>query len=132
MRLKAPCALSASGSRRAAIAAGRDPLTCRQTVMDRGHRFRPVRAATRRFLQRFTVLNTAEFRRETPNADLARRRARTNPGNPARDEQRALQLPSGVSVTRNLHTGHAGNQPVEVLDTISNGEAVSYRCEIEV
>jgi GntR family transcriptional regulator len=51
---------------------------------------------------------------------------------PSREEQRALQLPSGVPVTRNIRTAYAGDQPVEVLDTISNGEAVSYRFEIEV
>jgi GntR family transcriptional regulator len=51
---------------------------------------------------------------------------------PSRDEQRALQLPSGVPVTRNIRTAYAGDQPVEVMDTISNGEAVSYRFEIQV
>jgi GntR family transcriptional regulator len=51
---------------------------------------------------------------------------------PSREEQRALQLPSGVPVTKNIRTAYAGDQPVEVLDTISNGEAVSYRFEIEV
>jgi GntR family transcriptional regulator len=38
---------------------------------------------------------------------------------PSRDEQRALQLPSGVPVTRNIRTAYAGDQPVEVMDTIS-------------
>jgi DNA-binding GntR family transcriptional regulator len=51
---------------------------------------------------------------------------------PSRDEQRALKLPSGVPVTRNIRTAYAGDQPVEVMDTISNGEAVSYRFEIQV
>src|SRR5215213_3742651 len=51
---------------------------------------------------------------------------------PDTDEQRLLQLPSGVPVTRNIRTAYAGDQPVEVLDTISNGEVVSYRFEIEV
>jgi GntR family transcriptional regulator len=51
---------------------------------------------------------------------------------PSRDEQRALQLPSGVPVARNIRTAYAGDQPVEVMDTISNGEAVSYRFEIQV
>jgi hypothetical protein len=50
MRLKAPCALVVSGSRRAATGAGGDPQTCRQTVMDRDHRNRPVRAAHLTFL----------------------------------------------------------------------------------
>jgi len=47
-------------------------------------------------------------------------------------EERALQLPSGVPVTRNIRTAYADNQPVEVLDTISHGEVVSYRFEIEL
>jgi GntR family transcriptional regulator len=51
---------------------------------------------------------------------------------PSRDEQRALKLPSGVPVTRNIRTAYTGDQPVEVMDTISNGEAVSYRFEIQV
>ena len=51
---------------------------------------------------------------------------------PNTDEQRLLQLPSGVPVTRNIRTAYAGEQPVEVLDTISNGEVVSYRFEIKV
>jgi GntR family transcriptional regulator len=48
------------------------------------------------------------------------------------DEEGALQLPSGVPVTRNIPTAYAGDQPVEVMDTISHGEVVSYRFEIEV
>jgi hypothetical protein len=36
-----------------------------------------------------------------------------------------------VPATRNIRTAYAGDQPVKVLDTISNGEAVSYRFEIE-
>ena len=51
---------------------------------------------------------------------------------PNPDEERALQLPSGVPVTRNIRTAYAGDQPVEVMDTISHGEVVSYRFEIEV
>jgi GntR family transcriptional regulator len=51
---------------------------------------------------------------------------------PNADEKRALQLPNGVPVTRNIRTAYAEDQPVEVLDTISNGEVVSYRFEIEV
>jgi hypothetical protein len=43
-------ALVASGSRRAADGAGRDLQTCRQTVLDPDHRFRPVRAAYLAFL----------------------------------------------------------------------------------
>jgi hypothetical protein len=37
-----------------------------------------------------------------------------------------------VPVTWNVRTAYAGEQPVEVLDTISNGEVVSYRFEIKV
>jgi GntR family transcriptional regulator len=51
---------------------------------------------------------------------------------PTAEEEQALQLPSGVPVTRNIRTAFAGEQPVEVLDTISNGEMVSYRFEIDV
>jgi GntR family transcriptional regulator len=51
---------------------------------------------------------------------------------PHADEKRALQLPNGVPVTRNIRTAYAGDQPVEVLDTISNGEVVAYRFEVEV
>ncbi len=43
-----------------------------------------------------------------------------------------LQLPSGVPVTRDVRTAYAGDQRVEVMDTISHGEVVSYRFEIEV
>jgi hypothetical protein len=35
-------------------------------------------------------------------------------------------------VTRNIRTAYAEDQPVEVMDTISNGEVVSYRFEIDV
>jgi GntR family transcriptional regulator len=51
---------------------------------------------------------------------------------PDPDEERALQLPTGVPVTRNVRTAYAGDQPVEVMDTVSHGEVVSYRFEIEV
>jgi GntR family transcriptional regulator len=51
---------------------------------------------------------------------------------PTADEARTLQLPAGVPVTRNIRTAYAGEQPVEVLDTISNGEVVFYRFEVEV
>jgi len=51
---------------------------------------------------------------------------------PNPDEERALRLPSGVPVTRNIRTAYAGDQPVEVLDTISHGEVVSYRFEIQL
>jgi GntR family transcriptional regulator len=51
---------------------------------------------------------------------------------PDPDEERALQLPSGVPVTRNIRTAYAGDQPVEVMDTISHGEVVSFRFEVQV
>jgi GntR family transcriptional regulator len=51
---------------------------------------------------------------------------------PAPEEERALQLPSGVPVTRNIRTAYAGDQPVEVMDTISHVEVVSHRFEIEL
>jgi GntR family transcriptional regulator len=51
---------------------------------------------------------------------------------PDPDEERTLQLPIGVPVTRNIRTAYAGDQPVEVMDTSSHGEVVSYRFEIEV
>ena len=51
---------------------------------------------------------------------------------PNPEEERTLQLPSGVPETRNIRTAYAGDQPVEVMDTISHGEVVSYRFEIEV
>jgi len=51
---------------------------------------------------------------------------------PNPEEERALQLPSGVPVTRNIRTAYAGDQPVEVMDTISHGEVVSHRFEIEL
>jgi hypothetical protein len=35
-------------------------------------------------------------------------------------------------VTRNIRTAYAGDQAVEVLDTISNGEVVAHRFEIQV
>jgi GntR family transcriptional regulator len=51
---------------------------------------------------------------------------------PDPDEERALRLPSGVPVTRNIRTAYAGDQPVEMLDTISHGEIVTHRFEIEL
>jgi GntR family transcriptional regulator len=51
---------------------------------------------------------------------------------PDPEEERALQLPSGVPVTRNIRTAYAGDQPIEVLDTVSHGEVVSHRFEIEL
>ena len=48
------------------------------------------------------------------------------------EEERALQLPSGVPVTRNIRTAYAGDLPVEVMDTISHGEVVSHRFEIKL
>lgn len=51
---------------------------------------------------------------------------------PDPEEERALQLPSGVPVTRNIRTAYADERPVEVLDTISHGEAVSHRFKIEL
>jgi GntR family transcriptional regulator len=51
---------------------------------------------------------------------------------PNPEEERALQLPSGVPVTRNIRTAYAGDQPVEVMDTISHGEVVMHRFEIEL
>jgi GntR family transcriptional regulator len=51
---------------------------------------------------------------------------------PNPDEEGTLQLPSGVPVTRNVRTAYAGDQPVEVMDTISHGEVVSHRFEIQV
>lgn len=51
---------------------------------------------------------------------------------PDPDEERALRLPSGVPVTRNIRTAYAGDQPVEVLDAISHGEIVTHRFEIEL
>ena len=47
-------------------------------------------------------------------------------------EERALQLPSGVPVTRNIRTAYAGDQPVEIMDTISHGEVVMHRFEIKL
>jgi DNA-binding GntR family transcriptional regulator len=49
---------------------------------------------------------------------------------PTPEEERALQLPSGVPVTRNIRTAYAGDKPVEVMDTIPHGEVVSHRFEI--
>lgn len=51
---------------------------------------------------------------------------------PDPEEERALRLPSGVPVTRNIRTAYAGDQPVEVLDTISHGEIVTHRFEIQL
>jgi GntR family transcriptional regulator len=50
---------------------------------------------------------------------------------PDADEQAALQLPSGVPVTRTVPTVFMGAQPVEALDTTANGEVVSYRFEVQ-
>jgi GntR family transcriptional regulator len=51
---------------------------------------------------------------------------------PDPEEERALGIPSGVPVTRNIRTAYAGDQAVEVLDTIAHGEMVSHRFEIEL
>jgi hypothetical protein len=37
-----------------------------------------------------------------------------------------------VPVTRTVRTADAGDRPVEVMDTVSHGEVVSHRFEIEV
>jgi GntR family transcriptional regulator len=50
---------------------------------------------------------------------------------PTPEEERALQLPSGVPVTRNIRTAYAGDRSVEVMDTISHGEVVMHRFEIK-
>jgi hypothetical protein len=39
---------------------------------------------------------------------------------------------SGVPVTRNIRTACAGDQPVEVMDTISHGEVVMHRFELKL
>lgn len=49
---------------------------------------------------------------------------------PGPEEERDLQLPDGVPVTRSTRTAYADEQPVEVMDTISHGEVVSFRFEI--
>jgi GntR family transcriptional regulator len=51
---------------------------------------------------------------------------------PDPEEERALRLPSGVPVTRNIRTAYAGERAVEVLDTLAHGEVVSHRFEIEL
>ena len=43
----------------------------------------------------------------------------------------SLQLPSGVPITRNLRS-YAGDEAVEVLDTIAHSEVVSHRFEINL
>jgi len=35
-------------------------------------------------------------------------------------------------VTRSIRTAYAGDHPLEVIDTVSHGEVVSYRFEIEL
>jgi GntR family transcriptional regulator len=45
-------------------------------------------------------------------------------------EERALLLPSGVPVTRNIRTAFAEDRPVEVLDTVAHGEVISYRFDV--
>jgi GntR family transcriptional regulator len=49
---------------------------------------------------------------------------------PDPEEERMLRLPDGVPVIRNSRTAYAEEQPVEVMDTVSHGEVVSYRFEI--
>jgi GntR family transcriptional regulator len=49
---------------------------------------------------------------------------------PAPEEERELRLPDGVPVVRSIRTAYADEQPVEVMDTISHGEVVSFRFEI--
>lgn len=51
---------------------------------------------------------------------------------PGPDEQQPLQLPGGVPITRNVRTAYAGDDPVEVMDTLSHGEVISYRFEVDV
>jgi len=48
---------------------------------------------------------------------------------PTPEEERALQLPSGDS---KYPDGYAGDQSVEVMDTISHGEVVMHRFEIKL
>jgi GntR family transcriptional regulator len=49
---------------------------------------------------------------------------------PDPEEERELRLPDGVPVIRNIRTAYADDQPVEVMDTVSHGEVVSFRFEI--
>lgn len=51
---------------------------------------------------------------------------------PEPEEERRLQLPEGVAVVRSTRTAYAGDRPVEVMDTISNGEVVTFRFDIEL
>ena len=63
-----------SGSRRAATGVRNNRRVCSETVEDRDRRFWNRWPLTWRFPRTLTVLNTTEFHRETPNADLARRK----------------------------------------------------------
>lgn len=51
---------------------------------------------------------------------------------PTPGEERALRLPTGVPVVRHIRTSYAGDEAVEVLDTIAHGELVAYRFELEL
>jgi hypothetical protein len=64
-----------SGSRRAATGVRNNRRVCSETVEDRDRRFWNRWPLTWRFPRTLTVLNTTEFHRETPNADLARRKS---------------------------------------------------------
>ncbi len=73
---------------------------------------------------------TGASRRDRPRAGLPHTTRR--PRLPDPEEERALRLPSGVPVTRNIRTAYAGDQPVEVLDTIAHGEIVTHRFELQL
>jgi GntR family transcriptional regulator len=49
---------------------------------------------------------------------------------PRPEEERELRLPDGVPVLRSIRTAYADERPVEVMDTVSHGEVVSFRFEI--
>lgn len=51
---------------------------------------------------------------------------------PKPEEARSLLLPRGVPVIRNIRTAYAGDQPVEVIDSLAHGEVVSFKFEIEL
>jgi hypothetical protein len=107
------------------------------------------RSLTWRSSHAFTVLNTKQFLARRLGTDLARRKPgvqipspppphRTSSGRMGPSGSGALvaslgsRVPSLLPVTRNIRTAYAGDQPVEVMDTISHGEVVMHRFEIKL
>jgi hypothetical protein len=103
------------GSRRAATGAGRDPQTCRQTVMDRDHRVCRSRAADLAFLTRShgpqrCGLPYVESRCRSRTEEVRGSNPLTSTPHTSRSERRRSDI-GGALVVPGAARGHAGATP---------------------